>query len=208
MLPAPWESRVWFDVLIDETLLWYSTPLFSISSVVLLLQISDLGSLTIWTGAFRPFDGASTAIIGVGLLQHPRQPLLCCKTCLTTQTISTSLQIPRLAFQVWTLVVDQKNLTGICNVDIIASYVFVKSCNLLWVIYWFIIESNSAVFFINTIKKKTYLQLKLPQTIPISPYTIQHKAAFINLGTLILWDVQIQVLSRITVYQAWRTLGK
>ena len=76
LLVLPWGSRGGIDVLIDETLLCVS-----ISQVLLLQKSSEmLAFLTVWPRILSPLDGLSTAIISGGLVQHPRQPLLCCKS--------------------------------------------------------------------------------------------------------------------------------
>lgn len=92
-LPTPLKwVRDWFEVLIDDTLLWDWTVLLSISHVLVLQKSSDtLGFFTIRPWILNPFDGSSTAIIGVGLVQHPRQPLLCYKSGLTIYTIHPQL---------------------------------------------------------------------------------------------------------------------
>lgn len=70
--------RFTFDILIDETLLWDCIALYSKSHVLVLQKSSDmLGLFTARPCIFNPFDGSSTAIIGVGLAQQPKQPLLC-----------------------------------------------------------------------------------------------------------------------------------
>lgn len=67
--------RVRFDVLIDEMLRWDWMVLLSKSHVLVLQKPSDmLGFLTIRPWILNPLDGSSTAIIGVGLVQHPKQP--------------------------------------------------------------------------------------------------------------------------------------
>lgn len=82
-LPLCW-WKVWFDVLIEEMLLWDWIALFSISHVLVLQKSSEmLGFLTVLPWILNPFEGSSTAIIGAGLVQHPRQPLLCYNSGLT-----------------------------------------------------------------------------------------------------------------------------
>lgn len=72
--------RVRFDVLIDEMLRWDWMVLLSKSHVLVLQKPSDmLGFLTTRPWILSPLDGSSTAIIGVGLVQHPKQPLHCYK---------------------------------------------------------------------------------------------------------------------------------
>lgn len=80
--PAPLlGSIVWLLVLIDEILPCDITALFSISSVLVVQKSSDmLGFLTVWAWLDSPFGGVSTKVIGLGLLWHDRQPLLCYKT--------------------------------------------------------------------------------------------------------------------------------
>lgn len=69
-----------FDVLIDEMLRWDWMVLLSKSHVLVLQKPSDmLGFLTTRPWILNPLDGSSTAIIGVGLVQHPKQPLHCYK---------------------------------------------------------------------------------------------------------------------------------
>lgn len=72
--------RVRFNVLIDEMLRWDWMVLLSKSHVLVLQKPSDmLGFLTTRPWILNPLDGSSTAIIGVGLVQHPKQPLHCYK---------------------------------------------------------------------------------------------------------------------------------
>lgn len=75
-----WGSRVGFDVLIDEMLLWDWIALLSMSPVLVLQKSSvKLGFFTPCPRCFNPLDGSSAVIISGGLLKHPRQPLLPCK---------------------------------------------------------------------------------------------------------------------------------
>lgn len=73
-------SRVWFEVLIDDMLLWDGKALLSISPELGLQKSSVKLCLFIrWPWILSPFDGSSTEITSGGLVQHPRQPLLCNK---------------------------------------------------------------------------------------------------------------------------------
>lgn len=94
MVEVFWESIVWFVVLIDEILLWDWNALLSIS-IVLELQISSETQdfLTGRPWIFSPFDGSSTAIIRLGLVKHPRQPLLCFESGLTQTMINITNQL-------------------------------------------------------------------------------------------------------------------
>lgn len=79
VLPVPlfW-LRTWFEILIDDRLLWDWMVLFSISYVLVLQKSSDI--LCFFTNLpwiRSPFDGSSTAIIGWDFPQQPKQPLLC-----------------------------------------------------------------------------------------------------------------------------------
>ena len=97
VLPALlWGSKVWFDVLIDEMLPWDWTALLSISPVLVLQKSSTgLGLIAVLPWIVSPFGDSYTPIISVGLLQHPRQPLLCYKSGLTRKLISTNYQLLR-----------------------------------------------------------------------------------------------------------------
>lgn len=73
-----WVSRVWFEVLIDEILLWDGKALLSISPELGLQKSSvKLCFFTRWPWILSPLDGSSTEITSGGLVQHPKQPLLC-----------------------------------------------------------------------------------------------------------------------------------
>lgn len=74
LVPPPW-LMAWFDVLMDDMLLWDMAVLLSKSHVLLLQKSSEIiGFFTDLPWIFNPFDGSSTAITGVGLVQHPKQP--------------------------------------------------------------------------------------------------------------------------------------
>lgn len=75
-----WVSRVWFEVLIDDILLWDGKALLSISPELGLQKSSvKLCFFTRWPWIFSPLDGSSTEIMSGGFVQHPRKPLLCYK---------------------------------------------------------------------------------------------------------------------------------
>jgi hypothetical protein len=80
LLPAACWSLDWATVLIEDMLLCDWIPLFSISWALVLQKSSDrLAFLTERPWILNRLEGSSTAVIGVGLAQHPKQPLLCSK---------------------------------------------------------------------------------------------------------------------------------
>jgi hypothetical protein len=83
------EVEVLLVKLIEDMLLCDWSVLLSISQVLVLQKSSDtLGFFTKRPWILNPLDGSSTATISGGLLQHPKQPLYCCKT--TKQQENTS----------------------------------------------------------------------------------------------------------------------
>lgn len=80
-LLVPAEVEVLLVKLIEDMLLCDWSVLLSISQVLVLQKSSDtLGFFTKRPWILNPLDGSSTATISGGLLQHPKQPLYCCKT--------------------------------------------------------------------------------------------------------------------------------
>ena len=68
-------------------------PLFSISCALVLQKSSDkLAFLTERPWILKRLEGLSTAVIGVGLTQQPKQPLLCSKPGLARKRLAEATQ--------------------------------------------------------------------------------------------------------------------
>jgi hypothetical protein len=94
-LPDACWSLDWANVLIEDMLLCDWIPLFSISCALVLQKSSErLAFLTDRPWILNRLEGSSTAIIGVGLAQHPKQPLLCSKPGSTSDWLAPVFKIP------------------------------------------------------------------------------------------------------------------
>lgn len=95
LLLAVWSMAV----LREEILLWDWWALLSISYVLVLHKSSDRLPLPLFTPVtlrpciLRPLEGSSTAVIGLDLEQHARQPLLCSKSHNFRQLYSISFSV-------------------------------------------------------------------------------------------------------------------
>ena len=96
LLPAACWSLDCATVLIEDMLLCDWIPLFSISCALVLQKSSDkLAFLTERPWILKRLEGSSTAVIGVGLTQQPKQPLLCSKPGLASKRLAEDTQEPR-----------------------------------------------------------------------------------------------------------------
>ena len=95
LLPAACWSLDWATVLIEDKLLCDWIPLFSISWALVLQKSSDrLAFLTERPWILNRLEGSSTAVIGVGLAQHPKQPLHCSKPVSASDWLAPVFESP------------------------------------------------------------------------------------------------------------------
>jgi hypothetical protein len=95
LLPVPCWSLDCATVLIEDKLLCDWIPLLSISWALVLQKSSDkLAFLTERPWILNRLEGSSTAVIGVGLAQQPKQPLLCSKPGWASKRLAPDIQEP------------------------------------------------------------------------------------------------------------------